>query len=105
MIYWVPILIASSILTAYLSFKSHQSKDLIWSVLLGLLNIFPLWALIVRNSRTIVLDGLVYDITLTVVYTAAILYFTSGHLSMTMIQWISVGIIVCGLIVFKLGAA
>jgi CHASE2 domain-containing sensor protein len=101
--WWVPVTILSSALAGLFSYRMNQSQEWSWSMYLWILNAVPLWIFIARYSKNILLDGLIYDSILTIAYTATVLYLSSKDSHFTTLQWISLCIIILGLLAFKLG--
>ncbi len=95
--YWfVPVVCLSYVLTAYLS--NLKSFWFIW-----LLNMVPLWAVVNKYSKDVVYDGVVFDVTMTISYTFAILYFTKSYGKLGLSQYLGLGMSLGGLFLFKRG--
>jgi len=100
--WWTPILLITSVLAAYFSWKSNDTGNIKWAISVWALNTLPLWAVISYYSNNLLMDGLVYDIVLTIAYTAAIIYFSTGQVSFSTVQWICVGVMLISFVVFKI---
>jgi len=100
--WWIPFICLSAGLAGYFSHKANLSGENHWVVYLWLLNVVPLWAVIAKYSKNILTDGLIYDILLTVVYTATVMYMVNKTVSFNWIQICCVLIMILALIVFKI---
>lgn len=98
---WYPILILVSVLSGYLSYKANQVPDNKWIVGLWAINVIPLWAIIAKISKHLVFEGLVYDITSTVIYTSSVVYFMDKSIHFNNYQIGAIIVMVCALVVFK----
>lgn len=66
----------------------------------GLCNIL-IWMWVSKISKNIILDGLIYDIVLTVVFSVVLLYLNSSA-SLSILNYIGLGLALLGIILFKL---
>ena len=66
-----------------------------------LMVLFPIWILVSKISKNIVIDGIIFDVLLTVSYTISILYFTSGIIELTKLQYFGIIFILFGLFLIK----
>jgi len=101
---WIIIVILTSISAGFLSYKTNISNDIRYPIMLWILNIIPLWVIIAKYSKNILLDGIIYDIILIIAYTATVMYLTHKTMPLNTIQLSCVVIIILSLIIFKLSA-
>lgn len=101
MLWWHPCVLIAAIIAAWVSYRLNCTGHWGWIVLLSGLNMLPLWGFIARRSTALLLDGIVYDILLTVGYTVTLIYLTKGSLMLTPLQWLCVTVILVALIILK----
>ena len=100
--WWVPVIALISILSAFITIKSNVHGG-IWVFIVLLSSINPAWAWITRISKDIVFDSFIYDITASIFYTVALLYFSNSFHKFSSIQYVSILIILFGMLLFKRG--
>ena len=96
---WVPILVILHIISSKLSIlnQNGSNKAAIWMWIIGAL---PIWIVISRYSKSILLDAMLYDTLLVIVYTVGIAYF--GDKSLTTLNYVGIGLMFAGLVLVKL---
>ena len=98
-LWWIPTAMAFYIFTAWLS-KQSQEFGGIYFWILACVPV-PLWALVTRVSKNLVLDALIYDIVmLTFFYLGLMIFGSMSGFSTS--QYIGLGIALCGLIIMKI---
>ena len=100
--WWVLVTMLSSTAAGYLAYKANVTKDTTYAIYSWLLNLVPIWAIVILYSRNLIFDGLLYDTVLVVSYTVAVLYFTNKTVPLNIVQLSCIGIIVLALLIFKL---
>jgi hypothetical protein len=100
-LFWIPIVSLVYFFCAWVTNKSTTSKDLVWFYLSWAVSAIPLWAIISRQSKCVVYDGLVFDITMTLSYTLAIIFFTKAFIKLSLTNYLGLGLIFFGIIMFK----
>lgn len=101
MLWWHPCVVTFAVIAAWISYRINLTGHWGWIGLLVVVNMIPLWGFIAKQSNSLLLDGIVYDILITVGYTAALIYLTKGSLLLSTVQWACVIIILAALIVLK----
>lgn len=102
-IYWIPIVTLEYVLCAWLTYKNSNGGAPVWFWLSWGAGMIPLWTLIARQSRNVVLDGLIFDVTMTLVYTTSILYFTKSFSKFGLSQYLGLACLLGGMYLFKRG--
>ncbi len=99
---WVAFVTLFYLLSAYITVKNniHGGK---WFLALILLNASPLWAIVSRYSKDVVLDAFIFDTILVVTYSIGLLYFTNSISKMGWSNYLGVGLMILGIFVFKRG--
>jgi hypothetical protein len=100
-IIYIPILFIIIVISSWLSVKLNSTNKSTWLIILYGLSLIQVWPFVAKFSKDIIFDALLYDILVVLIYTFSIIYF-SKHFSITIGQYIGVGFIFLGLIVFKL---
>jgi hypothetical protein len=80
--YIFPLLLIT-IINGYLSTKVNISRTFFY--LLILCQIIPLWPFVARSSSNIILDAMIYDFLVVVIYASSLLYFTDMPLKPNLI--------------------
>ncbi len=101
--WWLPIVALDYFVGAWLTYKVSNGGSMIWFWMAWAGGCLPLWTMIARYSKDIVFDGILFDVTMTLVYTASILYFTKSFSKLGCQQYLSLVFIVGGLVFFKRG--
>lgn len=101
--WWIIPLIILNIFAAYFTFKVNVEKTIPWQIALYCLNLSPLWIVVAKHSKNVVLDGIMYDIILTISYTISILLFTYGQVQFNMLQYLGILLLIIGFVIFKIG--
>lgn len=100
--WWIPVIAIVSIFQAYITIRSNAYGG-IWVYIVLISSINPAWALITRISKDIVFDGFVYDITASIFYAIAILYFSDSFHKFSVSQYTGIIVILLGMFLFKRG--
>lgn len=100
--WWIPLVAIISILSAFFTVKSNTNGG-IWVFIVLISSISPAWAWITRISKDIVFDSFIYDITASIFYTVALLYFSNSFHKFSNIQYAAILIILFGMLLFKRG--
>lgn len=106
---YIPLITLVQYFVMYASFKSNSVytdgsyKWLLMNILIGCLSA-PLWASIAYYSRNMVLDSVLYDITVAVTCVSFALYFSGKYfLSFNVTELIGIFVMISGLLIFKFG--
>lgn len=99
--WWVPLTILFYCFHAYLSFRNKGATEagsflLVWVV--GAC--FPIWAVITRFSKNLMLDGLIFDVCLTLSY--AVTFAILEQRTLSPLNVAGVVVIVVGLVMVKI---
>lgn len=100
--WWVIAVALVSFLSAFFTVKSNTQGG-IWVFIVLISSISPAWAWITRISTDIVFDSFIYDITTSISYTIALLYFSHSFHKFTGTQYVAMVIILFGMLLFKRG--
>jgi dolichyl-phosphate-mannose--protein O-mannosyl transferase len=87
--WWLIPLSILMVVNAFLSAKASSERYAF--ILLWVLSVVPIWPLVAKYSRNIVLDAMIYDSAIAVTYGVAIIYFSQTTLSPKII----IGTIMC----------
>jgi len=98
---WVILVMLIYIGSAYTTNKLNTTKDNIWFYLNWSLNFLPIWAFIAKGSKTIVFDGMLFDVVMVVTYTISILLITRSFETMKLVNYIGIVFVIVGLTLFK----
>ncbi len=100
---WIPLLAAVLALNAWFSVKNQQVGGwyfyATWFPLIGLV-----WAMISKHSKSIVVDYVIFDIELLVVFTFSLATYTNSWSKFNWVQYLGLGVILFGLLLFKKGS-
>ena len=102
-VFWLFILIISSIIGAYLSRQNNISHKAMWPWLImlnGLCGIW-LWTLVSKKSDNLIFDNVLYDVVLTTVYVLVFMYLGCGE-TFSVLNWVGVAVVVTGMILMKI---
>ena len=106
-IFYIPLITLVQFFVMYASFKSNSIyagggyKWLLMNILIGCLSA-PLWAIIAYYSKNMVLDSVLYDITVAVSCVSFALYFSGKYFfNFSTMEVIGIFIMLFGLLVFK----
>lgn len=102
-IYWLPIVAIEYFISAWLTHKNSNDGAPVWFWISWATSFIPLWTLIVRQSKDVVRDGLIFDVTMTLVYTTSILYFTKSFSKFGVNQYLGLLCVMGGMYLFKRG--
>jgi hypothetical protein len=95
--------IAYYITTAFVSKKLNDNvESWNWFWMLLVLQMAPVWPIVVKLSKNLVFDSMLYDFLLMATYWITLFYLGAGK-NLTTIQWFSVVMILSGLLLFKIG--
>ena len=95
--------VAYYITTALVSKKLNDNvESWNWFWMLLVLQMAPVWPIVVKLSKNLVFDSMLYDFLLMATYWITLFYLGSGK-NLTTIQWTSVVMILSGLLLFKIG--
>ncbi len=100
---WLPVVVLNYILCAWLTHKNSSSKEVMWFWISYATTLLPLWTIIARHSKNVLYDGMVYDVTMTVTYTFAIIYFTNSFSKLSYTNYFGILLILVGMYCFKQG--
>lgn len=87
--WWIPTLVLMMVYNAYLSSKASSST--LSFILLCIVGAMPLWAVVAKFSRNVMIDAMIYDSIVGIVYGIAIMYFSSQSLTWNVI----IGSVLC----------
>jgi hypothetical protein len=104
---WVPLLVVICAFSSWLSVKVNSKSTYYfwinyWWTPISCV-VFPIWAVISKYSKNIVLDGLIYDLTMVVAYTVFLLIFSGSAGRFSILQYVGILVALIGLILFKAG--
>jgi len=99
---WVPMLIVTCMISAYASKLSNirAPHGTLYVFLTSILSVF-LWMAVSKLSKNLLFDSLLYDIILTIVFSASFIYLQCSP-NFTTLNWIGVAITIFGLILMKI---
>lgn len=100
--WWVPILLATTVWYTYCSKWANDSSDMQPIVIMWLIQVFGLWPIVAKFSRSLFFDGMLFDgiMVLTYVFVMALLGATHGF---GLAQWAGTILVVAGLLLVKMG--
>jgi hypothetical protein len=99
-LWWIPAVIIFYSLYAYLSRQSNLYGGK-WFLALWGLGIIQLWPIITRFSKNLFFDGLLFDLFLMISYFITLGIINKDFERFNVWQWISLGMILGGMIMFK----
>lgn len=89
--------------SAYFSYKQNITGDKLWFFLTWVITCVPLWAIVSRYSKNLVLDATLFDVLVVVVFFFALAHFTGQLHTLRWFQYLGFGMIVAGSILMKIG--
>jgi hypothetical protein len=103
-IVWIPLLCFLNLIQPWLTVQNntHGGKWFWIYCLFSLGAVFP-WLLISRESKDLTFDALIYDIIVMIFYYGGILLFTGCIHKLSNWQFIGLGLVMLGMIIFKKG--
>lgn len=99
--WWVPVVIATSSLGAWLSKLTNDHKSWSFVLFLYLMNFLGIWPWVAKCSTNLIFDGFLYDILLFLSYSLTLLLLGCGN-SFTITQWVAFTMICVGMVLLKL---
>lgn len=90
------------VLSAYITIKNNSLGGK-WFWVMVLVNAMPLWAIVSRFSKDVVLDAFIFDLVLILGYSFGLLYFTQTLSKLGVINWLGITLMFLGLFLFKRG--
>lgn len=100
---WLPFVALDYFVGAWLAHKNSNGGAPVWFWVSWATSLFPLWTIITRQSKDVVRDGIYFDVTMTLVYTVSILYFTKSFSKLGFNQYIGLTCVLGGMYLFKRG--
>lgn len=71
-----------------------------WFWFAWLISVIPIWTLIARHSKSLLIDGIIYDILLFLSYVITLIFLGEGKV-FNWLQWIGLGITIIGVFLMK----
>ena len=96
---WIPALIICSAIWALIAKISNDNPSSLWFYFLFLS--IPVWAFVVRISKNLLFDGLLYDFILTLSYALTFIYFGFAK-DFSAYNWIGLLLALLGIILLKI---
>jgi hypothetical protein len=100
---WVLVVAAAMTLSAFFSYKQNITQDKIWFFAIWGVGLIPLWALVAKYSKNLVVDAVIFDTTVAVVFFVALVYFTGQSSELRWYQYLGFALTLIGTILLKLG--
>lgn len=98
---WIPAVIIWYTLYAYVSKLNNDLKTTPLFIATLIAGFCPFWAIVSRNSKNIVFDGLLYDILMFLTYTGTMLILGSANKFETH-QWVGLFVVFVGFVLMKI---
>lgn len=92
---WIPCLILLSTFQCYASTK-FNARVPHWGLVLWLSALIPVWLVISRYSKDILLDGLAYDVVVFLTWGIAAGFITGRFQTYSVVQWVGLVLVVTG---------
>lgn len=100
---WITLCIIYYSFAAWLSKKLNDDPECWrWFWMLVGIQILGIWPLVAKYSKNLVFDAMLFDFILLIVYWSTLFFLGAGK-NMTPMQGVAVGIILAGLLMYKLG--
>jgi len=100
-IWSIPLTLISAIICAYLS-KQNNTHGGWWSFVMYMSPlIIPAWLVISKHSKNLIIDGIIYDITLFIGYTVAIIILCKDDIQLSLAHIIGLLLAITGIILMK----
>ena len=100
--WWIPLVVLIYSFQGFLTFKTNTVKDSdFWYRFYILFTMIPLWPVVCKYSKDVVFHAILFDVLLMISYAISLLYFTQSFSKFNNMHWISVLLIVFGLVLFK----
>lgn len=103
---WIPVTVVVMYFNMWISFKCQLNPEDKWFWFKCnwlLLCCTPIWGLMAVYTKNMILDALLFDIVVCVSCTVLAIYFSKqNNISINYMQWVGIGMMCLGLIVFKL---
>lgn len=103
---WIPLSIIICVFATICSFKCNTNKESIsWFLAAWFFWAIPIWTVVSRYSKNLLLDGLIYDCCMVVSFSIITYYLTTKYdvNTFSYLQIIGIFMMICGIFVFKIG--
>ena len=98
--WWVPLVIIYYILYAYLSKKGNNIESYKYLIWLYVLNLINMWPIIVRFSKNIVTDGILFDFIIIIAFYGTMFAIGEGK-GLSSLQLCGAGLALGGILLMK----
>jgi hypothetical protein len=85
---------------AWVSQKQNTNLDMRWFWIACVYSALPVWPMIARLSKNLLLDGMIYDVVLFVSYAGTLLLMGAGK-SFALNQWVGFALVLAGFFLMK----
>jgi len=99
---WVPFITVFYFLQSWLTFKNNTDSNK-WFWIYFSVTLISVWPIISKFSKDVVGDAFIFDIVMVLSYSIGLLYFTNSLSKFGYNQWIGIGLLFIGMILFKKG--
>ncbi len=101
-LWWIPWVILYFATQGYLSAKINLTHEKTWVVALYLTKFFPTWILVAWISKSVIVDGFIFDMVVMISFAFSLSYFSGKMLVFTAYHWIGILLMIMGIIIFKI---
>ena len=97
---WIPITILIYATIGWLSVRVNVSDNKFWYIPFIIIQMFPFWV-VVRYSKNLTIDCLIYDIIIFLVSALSIGFFSGQLLNFSLFQYIGFALVIIGFILMQ----
>jgi uncharacterized membrane protein len=99
--WWVPVAAIYYMIYAWISVKAKVEPDFgVWHYSLLIFMFCPLWFFVVKQTKDILFDGMLYDNTLFLAFSLTFVALGQGN-NFSQVQWLGVLIVILGSILMR----
>ena len=102
---WVPLVATIYVLSAYVSLRVNHEEGFRWFIASWLMGFIPARTLVGRYRRSLGLDGVVFDFSMTAAYLVGIYTFSHTWGTLRPVNGLGVGLVLAGLVCMRWGRA
>lgn len=100
--WWIIPLIIYYVIYNWMSVKNNQTSNNYWYVVMFIYGaLCPFWVIVSRYSRSLMLDGILYDFIMLITYYGTMIYLDQA-IKFAWWQWVAVVMIFVGMIIIRI---
>jgi len=99
--WWIIAVILINIWAAFTTEKVNSTHSSFWFCASWSVAFLPLWPVVSNYSKSLIFDGILFDVLMVVTYTIAIIIFTKSFETLKIHNYLGLLIVVFGLFLIK----